>query len=46
MTRMFSMLIAVLFLLVADTALAQGILDCVLATMGNADAQFRLGTKS
>ena len=43
MTRIFSILIAVLFLLVGHTASAQGLLDRALALMGNADAQYALG---
>ena len=43
MTRIFGILIAVLFLSVGHTASAQGLLNRALALMGNADAQFLLG---
>ena len=43
MTRIFSILIVVLFLSVGHTASAQGLLNRALASLGNADAQTKLG---
>ena len=43
MTRIFSILIVVLFLSVGHTASAQGLLNRALAALGNADAQTNLG---
>ena len=43
MPRIFSILIAVLFLSVGQTASAQGLLNRTLASMGNTDAQNNLG---
>ena len=43
MTRIFGILIVVLFLSVGHTASSQGLLNRALASLGNADAQYNLG---